>query len=206
MKHLTSASILLLILLFACKPSVTKNEHVDEGVIQNKTYQSKEVGWSIEIPEKWKIITIDSAVASDQVGLEAIEKVYDGEINPSQLRHLISFEKDDYNNFASTSEPFKEEYPGEYLDNNQKLYKILYDAFYEQGVRADTASGKEMIAGLEFDTFYTTLYDPEGNIIMHQLLYSRLINNLDFGININYNNEADKKIMIDALKNSKFTQ
>ena len=205
MKHILFACSLLF-LLPSCKPSAEKDKHVDEGNIQNKTYKSEEVGWSIEIPDNWNIVTVDSAEAADQVGLEAIEKVYDGGINASQMRHLISFEKDDYNNFASTSEPFKEEYPGEYLQNNQKLYKILYDAFYEQGVKADTASGKEIIAGLEFDTFYSTIYDSEGNVIMYQLLYSKLINDLDFGININYNNEADKKIMMDAFKNSKFAK
>jgi hypothetical protein len=35
-------------------------------------------------------------------------------------------------------------------------------------------------------------------------MYSRLINGYDFGANINYNNDDDKKIMVDAFKNSKF--
>ena len=107
--------------------------------------------------------------------------------------------------FTSTSEPFKEEFPGEYQQNSKALNEILYNTFVDQGIKTDSTSGKETIQGLEFNTFYTTIYGPNGKVILNQILYSRLINGYDFGVTINYNNEQDKKTMIDALKKSKFT-
>ena len=72
----------------------------------------------------------------------------------------------------STSEPFIEEYPGEYEDNDKKIYELLYSTFVDQGIRVDTSSGKEVIQTMEFNKFYTTIYSPKGEIIMNQILYS----------------------------------
>ena len=62
------------------------------------------------------------------------------------------------------------------------------------------------IDGLEFHTYEFTIYSPEGDIILNQIMYSRLINGLDFGVNINNNNESDKKEMLDVWLNSKFNK
>jgi hypothetical protein len=185
---------------------VDPNKQIDEGSVKGETYESKEIGWSIEIPKDWKIISKDKVEAHDEKGKNAIEKSTGLEIDTKALKHLISFQKDQFNMFTSTSEPFKEEFPGEYQQNSKALNEILYNTFVDQGIKTDSASGKETIQGLEFNTFYTTIYAPNGKVILNQILYSRLINGYDFGVTINYNNEQDKKTMIDALKKSKFTK
>jgi len=184
---------------------VDPNKQIDEGSVKGETYESKEIGWSIEIPKDWKIISKDKVEAHDEKGKNAIEKSTGLEIDTKALKHLISFQKDQFNMFTSTSEPFKEEFPGEYQQNSKALNEILYNTFVDQGIKTDSTSGKETIQGLEFNTFYTTIYGPNGKVILNQILYSRLINGYDFGVTINYNNEQDKKTMIDALKKSKFT-
>ncbi len=198
-------SLLLLSGAVSCKQAAESNQQVDEGQINSRKYSSEEIGWIIQVPEGWKITSLDSALASEKTGIEAIEKVYGGGIQTTELRHLIGFEKDLFNNLSSTSEPFKLEYPGEYEENNQKLYEVVYDALDAQGVKIDTSSSAEVIRGMKFDTFYSTIYDINDNIVMYQILYSRLINGFDFSVNINYNNEADKKVLVDAFKNSEFT-
>jgi len=185
---------------------VDPNKQIDEGSVKGETYESKEIGWSIEIPKDWKIISKDKVEAHDEKGKNAIEKSTGLEIDTKALKHLISFQKDQFNMFTSTSEPFKEEFPGEYQQNSKALNEILYNTFVDQGIKTDSASGKETIQGLEFNTFYTTIYAPNGKVILNQILYSRLINGYDFGVTINYNNEQDRKTMIDALKKSKFTK
>lgn len=182
------------------------NKQIDEGNIKGEIYESKEIGWAIEIPKGWKITSKDKAEANDEKGKSIIEKSSGLQIDMRALKHLISFQKDQFNNFSSTSEPVKEEFAGEYQQNSKALNGIIYNAFVDQGIKADSASGKETIQGLEFNTFYTTIYAPDGKVILNQILYSRLINGYDFGININYNNEQDKKTMIDAWENSKFTK
>ncbi|HEX4375200.1 MAG TPA: hypothetical protein VHZ50_17980 [Puia sp.] len=185
---------------------VDPNKQIDEGRVKGEIYESKEIGWSIEIPKDWTIISKDKTEANDQKGKKAIEKSAGIQVDTKGLKHLISFQKNQFNIFASTSELYKEETPGEYQQNNKALNEIIYKTFVDQGIKLDSASGKEIIQGLEFNAFYTTIYTPDGKVILHQILYSRLINGYDFGVNINYNNEQDKKIMIDAWEKSKFTR
>lgn len=182
------------------------NKQIDEGNVKDRIYESKQIGWSIEIPKGWTIVSRDKLEANDQRGKDAIEKVYEGEIDTKGLKHLISFQKDKFNVFASTSEPFQEEFPGEYEQNNMALNNLLYETFAGQGIRIDTSSGKEPIQGLEFNTFYSTIYSGDGKVILKQTLYSQLINGHDFGVTLSYNNDQDKKTMVDALKNSRFNK
>ncbi|HXB41679.1 MAG TPA: hypothetical protein VNZ49_14155 [Bacteroidia bacterium] len=180
------------------------NKQIDEENIKGEIYESTEIGWSIEIPKNWSIISKDKIEANDQKGKDAIEKATGQEIDTKAMKHLISFQKNQFNIFSSTIEPFKEEFPGEYEKNNKILNELVYQTFVDQGIKTDSSSGKEIIQGLEFNTFYTTVYAPDGKVILNQILYSRLINGYDFGVNINYNNEQDKKIMMDTWKKSKF--
>ncbi|HYV95517.1 MAG TPA: hypothetical protein VE978_27325 [Chitinophagales bacterium] len=195
--------ILIPLAIFSCG-QVDPNKQIDEGNVTGEIYQSNEIGWTIEIPKGWTIISKDKAEANDQKGKDAIEKVSKTEIDTKTLKHLISFQKNQFNIFASTSEPFTEDFPGEYEQNNRALNELIYEAYINQGIRTDSSSGKETIQGLEFHTFYTTIYAPDGKVILHQILHSRLINGFDFGVNINYNNEEDKKTMVDAWENSMF--
>jgi hypothetical protein len=197
--------VLLFILplfLFSCSGEPKKQ--VDEGVVTGETYESKEIGWSIVIPAGYNIVSKDKLVANDEAGREAIEKASGVVIDAKQLKHLISIQKDPFNVLAATSEPYKEEYEGEYMETNRQVMDLIYQTFVSQGIQADTASGTEMIQGLKFNTFYATIFSQEGDTIMNQVLYSTLRNGFDFGVNINYNNTADKKLLMDAWKNSRF--
>ncbi len=195
--------LLSITLLSACSPA-DPNKQIDEGQVQGTFYESKEIGWQIEIPKDWKVIAKDKVEANDEKGKEAIEKSTGQEIDTKSLKHLISFQKDQFNIFASTSQPYKEETPGEYQESNQALNAILYHTFADQGIKVDTSSGYEKVQGLEFNKFCTTVYDKNGNVILNQILFSRLINGHDFGVNINYNNEQDKETLLNAFYNSRF--
>jgi hypothetical protein len=194
---------IILLALVSCEP-VDPNKQIDEGRVTGEVYESKEIGWKIEIPNGWKIMTKDKIESNEQKGGEAIEKTYGQAIDVTSLKHLINFQKDRFNIFMSTTEPFKEEFPGEFEINNRKIYSLLYETFLNQGIKVDTSSGEELIRDLKFETFKTTIYSPEGEIIMNQILYSKLIKGYSFGVTICYNNLADKKVLIRALKSSRF--
>ncbi len=81
---------------------------------------------------------------------------------------------------------------------------MIFDAYVGKGIKADTSTGKEIISGLDFYTFYAKIYGSDGKIILNQVLYSRLINGHDFGVSINYNNDKDKNDMLNAFKQSTF--
>ncbi|MFT3704516.1 MAG: hypothetical protein QM802_19265 [Agriterribacter sp.] len=203
---ITNSILIFFLLTFISCAHPDPNKQIDEGSVNNQIYESKEIGWTIEIPKNWTVISKDKIESNDQKGLDAIEKSTGSKVDMKSLKHLISFQKNQFNIFTSTSEPVKEAFSGEYQQNNKELNEIIYKTFTDQGIKVDSLSGKEMIQGLEFNTFRTTIHGPDGKVILNQILYSRLINGFDFGVNINYNNEEDKKVMIDAWKKSKFSK
>ncbi|HWY99104.1 MAG TPA: hypothetical protein VNY36_08470 [Bacteroidia bacterium] len=190
-------------LLTACSHP-DPNKQVDEGTVKGGTYHCNEIGWTIDIPNDWTITTKDKIDELDQKGKDAIEKTSNNSVDTSGLRHLINFQKDPFNMFSSTAQAFKEDSAGQYQQENKAIYALLYETFAAQGIKADTASGRETVQGMEFNTFKADIHGPNGDVIVHEMMYSRLINGYDFGVNINYNNDDDKKIMLDAFKNSKF--
>lgn len=121
------------------------------------------------------------------------------------MKNLISFQKNQFNIFQSSSEPFELEYEGEWEETNSELKEIIYKTYLNQGIKADSsATIIEKIDGLDFHKYSFTIYSPKGKVILNQIMYSRLINGFDFGVNINFNNDKDKDELLKVLRNSKF--
>lgn len=195
----------LIVAISSCK-SKTKApaKHVDEGKITDNVYYSEEIGWTITIPENWDIIAKDQLEASDEIGKKLIEEGSNVTIDDGQLKHLISFQKDELNIFAATSEPFEEDYEGEFAENNKLINLLIYNTFTNQGIKVDSSSSFTKIGNQEFYHFTNKIYDPEGNLFLTQSLYSNLINGYDFAINLAYSNSVDSAVMLSALENSTF--
>jgi len=197
--------LFIAVIFCSCKQRDAKhldpNKQVDEGSVKGEVYNSPDIGWTITIPTGWTVVSRDQTDANDKKGSEAMKKAYKGEINMSKLKHLISFQKDKFNVFMSTYEPFKDGAEA-YEQNCLAVNNLIYETYTQQGIKSDTSSGKELIHGHYFRTFYATLYAPGGQAVLRQILYSRLINEKDFTVTLNYNNEKDKEAMMDAWKNS----
>ena len=159
----------------------------------------------MKIPDGWDVIEKSQSNKRNEVGKDALEETLDGEIDFSQLRNLISFEKDVFNNFHATSEPFKLEYQGEWEDNNKFLKGVIYTTYQNRGIPTDSsATTIETIDGLDFHTYSFTIYSKDGDTIMHQILYSCYVNGLDFGVNMNFNTKAHGDALLKAFRSSKF--
>ncbi|PWH82663.1 hypothetical protein DIS18_10520 [Algibacter marinivivus] len=196
--------LLACISLASCK-QIDANKQIDEGEFKKNTYTSNELGWTIKIPEGWKITSREQNEKFEKKGLEAMEDLVDGEIDVSQLKDLIGFQKNQFNMFQSNTEPFKEEYDGEWEENNALIKALIFNTYQNQGIKVDSSkTTSSRIGGLNFETYKFTIYAPNGDVILNQIMYSRLINELSFGVNINYNNEADKNEMLSSWKKSKF--
>lgn len=204
MKKIIIAVTIVITSLVSCGKA-DPNQQVDEGIVKNNIYTSEEIGWSIEIPEDWTVIDKEQTKANNERGLKAIEETIDGKIDYSELRNLIGFQKNQFNLFQSTSEPFVEEYDGEWEENNDALKEIIYMTYINNGIKTDSsATTIEKINGLDFKKFSFTIYSPNDEVILEQIMYSRFIEGYDFSVNINYNNEKDKDVMMNAWKNSRF--
>ncbi|TKC12832.1 hypothetical protein FA048_04235 [Pedobacter polaris] len=187
--------------LLACNSSTPKT---DEPKFE--TYTSKEIGWTIEIPKGYKPLSQNRIEANEKKGKEALGKVAEGEVSNTNLIHLVNFQKNQFNSLSATAEPYDLSRDGEYIANNQLVKKLIFDTYTNQKIKVDTLSGTAIIAGNTFYTFNIKLYGPSGEVLMNQIMYNQLIKGYDFGVNINYNNETDKDILINAFKNSKFSK
>src|SRR5690606_6859865 len=99
------------------------------------------------------------------------------------------------------------EYEGEWEENNALLKEIIYKTYLNQGIKVDsTKTSIVKVDGLNFHSYEFIIYSRKGDTILSQLMFSRLINGFDFGVNLNFNNETDKKEMLDAWLNSKFSE
>ncbi len=195
--------LLFLTVLFSCKTD--PNKQIDEGKITENIYHSEEIGWTMEIPKGWNITHKSAIDRRTKKGLEALSETAGVEIDANGLKQLLNFQKNKFNIFQSVSEPFKEEYEGEWEENNIELKKLIYITYLEKGIKVDSTETITIkIDGLEFKSSKFTIYSPKGEVILNQIMYSRLINGLDFGVSINYNNESDKKEILEAWLNSKF--
>jgi len=189
---------------YACK-NVDPNNQIDEGNIENNVYKSNEIGWEMEIPKGWEIVTMEETKSFQEKGTDFLENIAEAEIDVSKLRNLLSFKKGLFNMFQSTSEPYEIEYEGEWEENAVALKEFLYDAYTQQGIKVSVSdTTTELIDGLEFQLYTFSLYGPDDEVILNQMMYSTLTNGYDFGVNINYNNDTDKNEMLTAFQNSKF--
>jgi len=203
MKNINKLIFLITISIIISCGQTDPNKQIDEGKVEGETYTSKEIGWTMQIPKNWSIISKDKMDKSTERGMEAVKEV-GGEFDYSGLKHLVSFQKNQFNIFQSTSEPFELEYEGEWEDNNAGLKELLYATYANQGIKIDTSSSNTKIDELNFEVFHITIYGTNGDIILYQDMYGRYINGFDFGVNINYNNEKDKETMMNVWRNSKF--
>jgi len=184
---------------------VDPNKNIDEGKVEGSFYTSQEIGWTIEIPEGWTVVDIEKTKETEEKARKAVEETMNGEIDLSAFKKLISFQKDQFNCLQSSSEPFKLEYEGEWEENNAALKEIIYTTFLNQGVKSDSsATTIEKIDGLEFQKYSFTIYSPKGEVILKQIMFSRLINGFDFCVNINYTNDKDRDELLKVFRNSKF--
>lgn len=156
----------ILISLSSCK-EIDPNKQIDEGKFENNRYTSKEIGWTIVIPEIWKIVSKEQNEAYEKKGLDAIGEIVDEDIDASEVRNLIGFQKDIFNMFQSTSEPFELEYPGEWEENDAAIKEILYYTYENEGIKVDTtATSIVQIDGLDFRSYEFRVYSPSGELII----------------------------------------
>ena len=183
---------------------IDPNKEIEEGEITENIYYNKEIGWKMSIPNGWEITSQDVLKKRTEDGMEKLQESIEAEYDFSELKHLINFQKDKFHIFQSTSEPFEEEYVGEWKENSIQINQLLYYTYSNNGINIDTSSSVQTIDSVEFNVSHITMYGPKGNIILYQDMYSTYINGFDFSVNLNYIDGKKKDEMYRAWKNSTF--
>ncbi|MFK7756539.1 MAG: hypothetical protein AB8B53_06360 [Flavobacteriales bacterium] len=185
--------IWLFILLSSCSNEV---ERVEKGYV----HSNEVIGWTIVVPSDWTLTKMeqeessnDSTNVSKQSNSENLDN------------YLFSFEKDEFNMFQSSVEPFKEDYNGEWIQNVKGVKQLLCDVYSKEGIKMDTtATISTQLVGKEFLSYETRLYANDGTLKLSQIFYSTLQNNHDFTICLNYNSPDYREELIDILSRSRF--
>lgn len=211
-RSFTIISVLVITLAAACQQTTKEQEvqeeqnvPIEEGTITGEVYTSESIGWSMEVPTDWEILSKNDMQGYVDRGKDAVEEVA-GELDLSGLQFLLSFQKNQFNMFQSTSEPFDELSNGDWNENNNAVNEMIYQAFANQGISCDTSTSTALVGGLEFRVLHVNVYSPTGDIIISQDMFSRHHNGYDFGATLSYNNEEDHATMLDAWKASKFSK
>ncbi len=199
---------LLLIILFSIlfsSCSLKESNVNTEGNVTGDTYKSDLIGWKIQIPQGWKVLSKKELYQRDHKGMSYIDENHEGDIN-STGKHLIVFQKDIYNNLDATAEPIMFNQKKEWIKFNIRSKKLVLETMNKLGANFDTTSYRLNIANYDFEVFQVNLIGSSGGIVLKQEYYSCYINAHDFSVVISYNNENDRNIMFEAFKKSIITK
>ena len=192
-------------LVLASCGKVDPNTQIDEGTISGNYYTSDEIGWTMQIPDGWEILTRKQVDYYENKGTQLIEDTIGEELPIKGLKNLLDFRKDQFNVFQSTSQPFELEYEGEWEESNEALKEVLQQTYSGQGIDAkSTETRREEIDGVVFEVFDFILLAPNGDVVVRQTMYSCLRNGFDFGVNLTYNSDEARDVMLKAWRGSKF--
>lgn len=202
MKHILIPALSFSLLILAACGSPAKKDYskeVDEGTFNGNTYTSQALGWTMEFPDNWIITSKSSLESLDE---RSKESVNDSTSNMSGIKRTLAFQKNFDNNFQSCWEVFSGDeaaYKRVLADNHQ----LIYTNYLERNIYADTVPGKLTVDGVTFDTYEVSL-NRQSEVFATQLLLNALIKGKYMTVTIAYNNDADKKKMLDLFKKSTF--
>ena len=198
--------LLIFVCILSCKKS-DKQPYGNKDIIKNNVFENKEIGWKMEIPTNWKIIKKEKSNKDVIDAYETVETSTGEKYNKSQFTNILKFEKDMFNKFSSTIEKYDIKIHGDWNKTNSKVKKIIYESYLKQGIKVDSSATKtENIGGIDFKTYELTLYNKKNEIALNQIMFSKYLNGFDFGVNINYNNVEDKRLLLKHWKESKFAK
>lgn len=197
---------LLTLFIFACQsdPSEDKNEKIEEGEIVDNTYKNDDIGWTIKIPEGFKLIPAEEIRRQNEIGREALASGTGENLEEIDIIPLVAFRKDIFNMLISSLEPIKSD-TFNFQKNQKKMIGMAYETMTKLGIMVDSTSYEEEIDGLNFKVTRFEAYQESGNLMLTQLLYARRIKDFVIGININFNKEENREIMLETLKKSTFS-
>lgn len=172
---------------------------------EKKVFTFNTIGWTIERPEGWTIVSKETNEKREKKGLDAMEETLGQEIDISGLRQLISFQKNKSNIFISTTEPFNPKINGDWKKNTEKLKDLLVETYANKNIKTEASTiTTETIDDLDFQVYTLQLYTQKGDLFLTQIMYTKLLNGLLFSVCFSYNDEGYKEEILTAWRNSKF--
>jgi hypothetical protein len=170
------------------------------------SYSNSEIGWSVVYPNDWVVLNNAEIVQSEGDAKKALESTLKDSISMNH-KNLLWLQKDKFNSFSSTVQPFDSLKEGSYNKTQEALFETMLATYAKQGLQFQYKTGKENIDGLEFKTYFIKfLTSDKKNIILYQVIFDRLINGRNaLTLSINFNNDNDKQTLTNIIRSSKLT-
>ena len=210
MRHLLSC-LLLFFVLESCLENPFKEKQKKppvEGIpVTGNLFTSRKIGWTIKLPgNEWKIIPKSERRKSNAKAKNDIEKSTGVAIDNSNMEELISFRKDDGNNFISIIEPYNKATDGDYDQLLYMQHDLLKSTYADKNIPARYELGATRIGGMMLDWF-NIMIDVPGNEqkVFTLRMFSCLVNNYFFSMIVSYNNEMDEKTLMNVVYSSRFS-
>ncbi|TSJ41959.1 hypothetical protein [Fluviicola chungangensis] len=203
LKHVIIPAVSIALFIFgACGGPAKKDysKEVDEGTFDGNKYTSQALGWTMEFPDNWIITSKSSLESLDERSKASVD---DTTSDMSGIKRTLAFQKNFENNFQSSWEDFSGD-EASYKRIVANNHQMIYNNYLERRMYTDTVAGKLTISGVTFDTFEVSINDREAKVFATQLLMNALVKGKFMTVTISYNNEADKKKMLDLFKKSTF--
>lgn len=175
------------------------------GQESEKQYTSEHIGWTIQLPANWHVITTEE---NKEYHMRSLQPIRNGETVGSNFdNYLVGFQKDGLNSFQAIAKAQEDADYDRWLAMTQKSKKDLFIGLESNGIVVDSTQTKvTTIDGIDFQEYEFEISSQKGAVLFHQLIYRTFINGYDLGVNVNYSNETTKKTLLDAWLNSKFKQ
>lgn len=165
----------------------------------------KEVGMSIIVPDKFKIVESAEDERLRIKGEKLIKDANGLKVDASATKTLLSIKQGQFNYMNITVTPYKEESENGWEKDNNGVKNILYNSFVDKvgSKNIDTATTLSNVDGLMFDRFEMAIRITS-SLTMKMLLYSKYYKGFDFGICYAYLDTAIGEDLETIVSNAKF--
>ena len=168
-------------------------------VIENDDFK-----WTITIPKNFKEVSEKNWDKVKSNGIESFEKFSDQKVKKDDIENtLFAYKNGPFHTLESNFKII--DTTENYSKSNKELNTVTYESLKKamSNTELDSLSSKQVISGMEFDTFEINFDYPNGERLKTKS-FRRLFGNKRFTINILYKNETIGKELINSIKNSNF--
>ena len=157
---------------------------VIEGQSAPGRYDDPVLGWSMQRPPGWSVMSPDEVDAQARKGRALLEETLGErvEMNHTNLLHLRSNRK---SVFTSTRE-YYDESAGPYAAVQETLFQAVRESFATADIPIRVERRRETIDGVAFQLMQVSMRarDDESREIMQQYLYNALVRNQCFTVTV----------------------
>lgn len=194
------------VLAAGCKSNLIDSSFFTEGGTfpDENTYQSKELGWKINIPDGLSVMSVDDARKILNRWAALMKSDLDIDVNNDSTVFRLSFFCDSVNYFFCYSVFSEARDNTDFREEFSEMYTTMSGWINSNMQNAKTDTGTEVLGGRMFNTLrYTGILTGE-SVSKTAETFNCLINGQGLYIGIYSTNTECRNKMYEALKNSSF--